>query len=143
MINLGDDVTIFHLWTVAAVLFGFQMAALAWRMNRELYAEKKRARTWIPWADHMIYLSIVILIGGVFIAPLVGDVSLRWTVWLFGLALVIFAATPPVIAGHYNLFRYDPDRIDRSRTTAQEKWALGVMWVAIGAYFIIGLVSLL
>ena len=66
MINLGDDVTIFHLWTVAAVVLGFQMAALAWRMNRELYAEKKRARTWIPWADRMIYVSMVILIGGVF-----------------------------------------------------------------------------
>ena len=143
MINPGDDVTIFHLWTVAAVVLGFQMAALAWRMNRELYAEKKRAWTWIPWADRMIYVSMIILIGGVFIAPLVGDVSLRWAVWLFGLALVIFAATPPVIAGHYNVFRYDPDRIDRPPTTTQEKWALGVVSVAIGAYFVIGLVLLL
>ena len=143
MTNLGDDVTIFHLWTVAAVVLGFQMAAIAWRVNRELYAEQKRARTWIPWADRMIYFSVLILIGGVFIAPLLGDVSLRWAVWLFGLALVIFAATPPVIAGHYNLYRYDPDRIGRPGTTTQEKWALGVVSLAIGAYILVGLVLFL
>lgn len=143
MISLGENVNIFHLWTVAAVLLGFQMAALAWRMNRELYVEKKRRRTWIPWADRMIYVSMIILIGGVFVAPLLGDISLRWATWLFGLALVIFAGTPPVIAGHYNLFRYDPNRTDRPLTTTQEKWALWIVLIAIVAYLVIGLILLL
>ena len=51
----------------------------------------------------------------------------------FGLALVIIAAAPPVIAGHYNLFQYDPGRVDRPPTTTQEKWPLRVVSVAIGA----------
>ena len=91
----------------------------------------------------MTYVTMVILIRGVFIGPLVGDISLRWAVWLFGLALVIIAAAPPVIAGHYNLFRYDPDRVDRPPTTTREKWPLRVVSVAIGAYFAIGLELLL
>lgn len=94
MIDLGVGLTIFHLWTVAAVVFGFQMAALAWRINREVYMEEKCRITWLPWADRMVYSSVLILIGGVFIAPFFGNVPLRWVVWLFGLALVIFAATP-------------------------------------------------
>ena len=136
--------------------------ALGYRTPGEVFSEGRVPQNeestvgrWSPEADVVSYagaagpslrlrLNSVQLTGSTsFIAPLVGDVSLRWAVWLFGLALVIFAATPPVIAGHYNLFRYDPDRIDRPSTTRQEKWALGVVSVAIGACFVIGLVLLL
>ena len=136
MIHLGDDVTIFHIWAVAAVLLGFQMAALAWRLNRELYKGEQKEITWIPWADRIIFASMLTLIGGVFIAPLLGNTSLEWAAWLFGLALVLFALTPVVIAGHYDLFRHNPNRNVQLPRTIQESWALGIVFVAIAGYFV-------
>ena len=44
VINLGDGLTIFHLWTVAAVVFGFQIAALAWRIPAEARRNWQQAR---------------------------------------------------------------------------------------------------
>ena len=51
------------------------------------------------------------------------------------------AATPPVIAGHYNLYRHSSE--GRDRTTTQEKWAFRVVSLAIGVYFLTGLALLL
>ena len=142
MIGLGDNLTIFHLWTVAAVLLGFQMAALAWRLNREVYMEERVGITWLTLADYMVYFSILMLVGGVFVAPIFGGVPFPWAVWLLGLSLVIFAATPPVIAGHYNLYPYKPRTRKprhRNRTTAQEKRAFCIVSVVVVVYFLAGL----
>lgn len=136
------ELSIFQLWTVAAVLFGFQLAALTWRLNRELDMASRHERIWIPYPDRMVYLSVLILVGGVFIAPFLGNLPLRWAVWLFGLALVIFAATPPVLAGHYDMYRYTAWVNGRPLVTPQEKKALFVVWLLIGAYFVAGLVLL-
>ena len=141
MIGLNDSLTVFHLWAVAAIVLGFQLTALAWRIKREIVMARRGELTWIPVADYMTYISALILVVGVFIAPFFGDVPLRWTVWLFGLALVIFAATPPVIAGHYNLYRNKNEC--RPRVTTQEKWALVIVALAVGAYVLAGLIFLL
>ena len=115
-------------------MLGFQMAALAWRLNRELYMAQKKEITWIPWADRIIFASMLILIGGVFIAPVVGNASLEWAAWLFGLALVLFTLTPLVIAGHYDLYRFDPDRDAQHPRTTQESWALVVVGLTTAGY---------
>ena len=140
---LMDSQNVYRLWTVGAVLLGFQMAALAWRLNREIYMRNRRERTWIPMADFMVYVSVLVLVVGVFIVPALYAVPSRWVAWLLGLALVIFAATPPVIAGHYDLYRPRCWPGGRPPVTTQEWWALGVVWTFIVAYIAAGLAVLL
>lgn len=140
---LVDSQNVYRLWTVGAVLLGFQMAALAWRLKRELRMMALCELTWLTWADRMVYLSVVVLVVGVFIAPVLGDVPSDWVAWLLGLALIIFAATPPVIAAHYELYGAPHRPSTRPPVTTQEKQALGVVWTFIVAYFAAGLVVLL
>ena len=125
--NLGS------LWTVAAVVFGFQAAA--WRINREVYMEKQGEPTWLTIADGMIYISVFFLVGGVFILPIFDAVNLSIVVWMFGLALIIFALSPIVLAGHYNLYRPRKERC-RLHLTTQEKWAFLVALLIIFVYLI-------
>lgn len=130
-----------EIWPAGAVLLGFQLTALGWRLNREIRMGELRRRTWITIADYLTYLSVIILVLGVFLLPpFLDDMHRGWVSWLFGLALIIFAATPPVIAGHYELF----SRKERSckYITAQERWALASALVVIATYFSLGLVWL-
>ena len=127
-----------ELWPAGAVLLGFQLAALGWRLNREIRMSERKRRTWITIADYMTYLSVIILVLGVFLLPpFLDDMHDGWVSWLFGLALIVFAVTPPVIAGHYELY----SRKERSYDyiTTQERWALVPALVVIAAYFTVGL----
>ena len=126
------------IWPAGAVLLGFQLAALAWRLNREIRMGESKRWTWVTMADYMTYASVIVLVLGVFLLPFFLEAMHDgWVSWLFGLALLIFAATPPVIAGHYELY----SRKERSYDyiTTQEWRAIATAAVAIATYFSVGL----
>ena len=109
-----QSIDLAQLWTVAVVLVGFEVAALAWRFNRELAMEADDQPTWLTFADLFVGLSVLVLVFGVFAAPLFGTLTTYWAVRLFGLSLVFFVSSAVVLAGHYNLYcelgvKYRPD----------------------------------
>ena len=114
-----------QLWTAAVVLAGFQIAALTWRIRREIEMENKGEETWVTSADGIVLASLFVLIGGVFCGPALDVVDDASAGKLFGCALVLFACSPIVLAGHYNLYcSWDKDR-PRDRMTKQEMAAIG------------------
>ena len=83
----------------------------------------------------MVYFSIVCLVTGVFILPILGVINLSMSVYLFGLALIIFALSPIVLAGHYNLY-LPRSESSRPHVTTQEKWAFLVSFLLTTLYLI-------
>ena len=124
-----DSINLPQLWTVAAMLGGFQVAALSWRINREVVMESMEERTWVTWADFFVALSFFVLVGGVFLSPLWG-VSTSIAVKLFGPTLTLFAPSVFILAGHYNLYgewevRYDSDNARLHATMAPARKGRG------------------
>jgi len=51
------------LIAVAAIIFGFGVAALTFRIQRETEMPDKGLPSWLPWADRLIITSIVLVAG--------------------------------------------------------------------------------
>ena len=138
-----ESLNISQIWTVAATLGGFQVVALAWRISREVYMEERNETTWLTLTDGFVALSFLVLIGGVFLAPMWG-VATTDVIKLLGLALVIFAPSVFVLAGHYNLYcdwgiEYDEDgdKLSRDRCTKQEGLVVVIAVMSIAVYGIL------
>ena len=129
------------LWTAAAVVAGFQMASFSWRLKREIDMEMANQETWLTLADLMNGISFLLLVGGVFAAPILGDLSVDTAARIFGLALAGFAASPFILAGHYNLYCSWRKTRPRPSVTAQELvatvFALGLI-SGYGGWWILG-----
>ena len=135
-----ESLSLSQIWTVAATLAGFQVVALAWRISREVYMEEKNETTWLTLTDGFVALSFLVLIGGVFLSPMWG-VPTTDAIKLLGLALVIFAPSVFVLAGHYNLYcdwgvEYDEDgdKLSRGRCTKQEGLVSIIAVMVISTY---------
>ena len=129
-----------QLWTVGAVLAGFQVAALTWRINREVSMETEDETTWVTLADGFVAASFLVLIIAVFLAPLSESTSTQMAAKWLGIALMLFTASPFVLAGHYNLYcSWDKNRC-RPRVTKQEGFAsvVSIILVGCGAWWILG-----
>ena len=158
---MTESITLAQLWTVAAVLAGFQVTAFSWRINRELYMEerdnadkgqeftsvreadgkRKSEPTWVTFADGFVAISFLLLIFGVFAAPLFGTTTTDLATRLFGFALVLFGSSALVLAGHYNLYcelgvKYHANgkRCRRGRVTTQEILAVVAAIILLGIY---------
>ena len=129
-----------QLWTAGAVLAGFQIAALTWRINREVSMEAEDETTWVTLADAFVAASFLILVVGVFLAPLSGSTSTQMAAKLLGTALMLFTASPFVLAAHYNLYCSWGKNDCRPRVTRQEWLVSGVstILIACGAWWILG-----
>lgn len=130
-----ESIELSHLWTAAAVVAGFQLAAFSWRLNRELNMEMLGYKTWLTVADILVVASFLLLVAGVFAAPVLSALPVDTAARLFGLAFVGFATSPMILAGHYNLYGPWRKRTPRPWVTSQE-------WVAIpvAAVFLVGYV---
>jgi|SRR5712664_453097 len=101
------------LWTVAAVLMGFQLTAFTWRLTRELSEQELRTQyhiepeqnvnRWFPPADYLNLISLMIVVGGVFLVPSLGLGSARSAEDALGLSAILFVGYPFAVLGHYNL----------------------------------------
>lgn len=134
-----ESIQLSQLWTAAAVLAGFQVTALTWRLNREVAMEAEDERTWATFPDGYVAASFLVVVAGVFAAPLSGAASTEMAAKLFGVAMLIFAASPFVLAGHYNLYCSWGKSVPRPHVTKQEWTAVGVttLLCAGGAWWIL------
>ena len=105
---------------------------MAWRINREVSMESEGEVTWLTVADGLVVLSFLVLIAGVFVAPLTEAISVKSSARMFGVALMLFAASPFVLAGHYDLYCSLGKRLPRPRVTKQEITTLGLLLLPLG-----------
>ena len=128
-----ESISLPQLWTAAAVLTGFQITALSWRIKRELAMEAKGERTWLTLADYLVGLSFLVLVFGVFAAPIFGTFTTDVAAKIFGIALILFTSSAFVLAGHYDLYCRWDKKLPRDRVTKQEGTAsvLSVIIVVI------------
>lgn len=95
------------IWVAAGVLLGFQVASFAVRVKREISVGQGGDVVWLPPADMLNLVSMVILVVGIFILPALtlnddGIVNMK----LFGLAMLLFVGYPFALAGHYGLYKW-------------------------------------
>ena len=88
-----------------------------------------------PTSDILNLISLVVLVGGVFVLPVLGFDDKRLLTYAFGLGMLLFVGYPFGLAGHYELynkkqrtFRYFP---------CQEKIAIAVITALAITYVII------
>ena len=122
------------LWTVASVLAGFQLAAVGFRINRELFMEARCETTWLTLADGLVGLSLLVLVFGVFAAPMFGTADANLAERLLGLSLVLFVSAGFVLVGHYNLYGSWGRNCSRDQVTKQECAAVVFALLMLGGY---------
>jgi heme O synthase-like polyprenyltransferase len=120
---MAESLTSFPFWTIATALFIAQLTGLVWRIRREVEMESLCERIWITASDYFVILSMVILIGGVFIAPIFGS-SLKYVVIALIFSIFFLAFAPIILIGHYRLLPFWRERGPRSLVTNQEKFIL-------------------
>lgn len=98
------DIKLEHIWTASAFLIALQIGAFTWRINREIKIGEKGGINWMPWADIINLLAVVVALLGVFILPLTGLKSFKIPKIALGLSIILFTGYPFALAGHYELF---------------------------------------
>lgn len=157
-------ITLQDAWTSAAVVLGLQMAALSWRLSRELVVGERRDDakstgacrrdatgrageenemsepdlTWLPPCDILNLLSSVVMVVGVFVLPLLGFVGERFALVAFGLSLVLFLGFAIALPAHYGL--YNPRTSRRMLYfPLQEKLAVVIATIGVAAYLVLAI----
>ncbi len=128
-------VGISELWTAAGVLLGFQVTSFLWRIAQEVDVASRDDICWLPPADLVNLAGMLVLVAGVFLAPIlaIGDESVPLRA--FGLAAVLFVGHCFALAGHYELFN---NRTKRSFIyfPFQEKVVVGLLGAIVALYFV-------
>ena len=134
--------TLGEIWTAAGVLIGFEFAVLSFRLNRELQVRAAGGPVWLPPADYLSLLSMLVAFIGVFVAPILGIGTLESVRLSFGLAIVLMAGWPLAIAGHYGLFFRAEQKAEREVWfPRQERLAFAVVVVALILYLVVAIAS--
>ena len=103
------------LWTTTGVILGFQVATFAWRMKRELDMELKGEVNWMPLASLVNIASMVVLVAGVFILPILGISGEALAFHAFAVAILLLLTHQLALIGHYELFRPPSEMKRRER----------------------------
>jgi hypothetical protein len=125
---------IYDVWVAAAVLIGFQLNAFTWRLSRELDLMRShpKGKNWLPLADYLNLLSMLVLILAVFVVPAhSGGVELAKSG--LALSLLLLLGYPFAIAGHYRLLRVHQPK-ERPYCSLQEFLAIGATLIAAGIF---------
>jgi hypothetical protein len=122
------DLRLSDIWTVAIILIGFQLAAFTWRVSREIAVAERGDINWLPPADIMNLVSMVLAIGGVFVLPIMGTKDPYVPRLAFVLSIALFAGYPFALAGHYDLYTKGPRSY--AYATRQEKIAVSITVIA-------------
>ena len=134
------ELEIGELWTAGGILLGFQLTSFHFRLSRELKFRDEGDTTWLPWADLISLVSMLIMAWCVFLLPILG-LGLEFAANAFGVSLVLFTAYPFALAGHYELFQLkDKDSRKGGHCPFEEKVVLVVAVVVLilyeAAYFL-------
>ncbi len=131
-----DAVQLQHIWTPAAALAGFQIAAVTWRIKREIEMEARDELTWITVSDCIMVLSFLLVVVGVFLVPIAHSDFEQLAAGMFATAFVLFATTPFVLFGHYNLYPLGNRERPRTWMTKQEMVVLVIAGPVVTASLI-------
>jgi cytochrome b561 len=98
------EIQMAQVWESASVVLALQAMTIGWRINRESQLSEKGEPTWMPVADIVNLIAILLSVLGVFVAPVLGLASGRFTARVFGLVLILTVGHVFALAGHYELF---------------------------------------
>ena len=121
------------VWAAAGVLAGLQITAFTLRITREVTVGGRGDKTWLPLADVLNLLSLLITMLGVFVAPIVAVGGSTFPVKAFGASVILLAGYPFALAGHYDMYNI---RTSRSMVYCppQERAVLVIVIAVLGAY---------
>jgi len=124
------------LWTAGGVLLGFQVTSFSWRISEEAKVGDKGDYTWIPPADILNLIAMLVATLGIFVLPVVGLVDVAFVKASFALSTLLFVGHSFAIAGHYELFN---PRTRRSFKyfPLQEKCVVLIVALVVIVYFIL------
>jgi hypothetical protein len=130
------QVNLNEIWTGAAVLMGFQLAAFVWRLNRETEVQKMHADNWnwMPPADYLSLASMLVTVFGVFVLPISGVIDPSAAQVLFGLSAILFAGYQLALLGHYKLLFHGPVRLPGQYCTIDEALIIFLTLMVCGIY---------
>jgi hypothetical protein len=133
------SLTLADVWSAAAVLLGFQLAAFTWRLQRELKMAAAGEITWLPLADMVNLVAFVVVAGGVFVLPILGVSDRALPRNALGLGVLLLAFYPFALLGHYELYwPYSRSR-QRSWCPYQERIVLVGAAVAVITYILVAI----
>jgi FtsH-binding integral membrane protein len=98
------SVNISELWQAAGILLGLQAASFSWRIQQEAAVAKKGDITWLPPADYLNLLAMLVSLLGVFLLPAVGLADQKFAQMAFGMVALLFVGHSIALAAHYELF---------------------------------------
>ena len=129
---------------------GFSVTAFIFRIGREAKKRDERFLYWLPPADFLLLGSLAVTLIGVFVLPILGA-GLSFALYALGLSLVLLAAYPFALAGHYEILfgqppkEEDDDGVEGSQasdkvlrkdvdeqTNPRPQQETNVLWVTLG-----------
>ena len=133
------DIQLSDIWTAAGVLIGFQVTSFAWRVSREVEIGENSDLTWLPPADILNLISLLIASIGVFALPISGLADLNIIKLSFGLAVLLFVRYAFALAGHYDMYN---NRTRRSKLyfPFQERIVIIIVTILAIAYIILAVI---
>ncbi|MGH7410020.1 MAG: hypothetical protein ACREJ6_03010, partial [Candidatus Methylomirabilis sp.] len=75
MTDLPSPIEAKDLWTAGGILLGFQITAFSWRVAEESKVAAKDGIVWLPPADYLNLLAMLVTVIGVFVAPVFDLIS--------------------------------------------------------------------
>ncbi len=123
-----------------------QFGGFTWRLKRELERrEGSEGRVWIPPADFLNLLALIVVVVGAFLWPILDlPCGVEVARNAFGLGLILLVGYPFALAGHYGLLRPRGRPIDgweQHWLTPAEWTAIVIVLVAAAAYLVAIVVS--
>jgi hypothetical protein len=127
------DIQLASIWVATGVLLGFQVSFIRWRIEREVHVGGRGDLTWLPLADWVNLISMIVAAVGTFILPILKLVDINFAINAFAVALILFIGYPFALAGHYDMFNPNTKRSFK-RYTFQEIIAIVIILILAIAY---------
>jgi hypothetical protein len=124
LLNQGDFIA------VAAILLGFGLTAIMFRVQREIYVrEVNKEENWIAWADFLIFASILLVLS-LIVIPLLVFSCQTYASAASTAAFILQAGYIPAILAHYRIEIGKSRNVEgrsRDRGEPAEKW---IVWAS-------------
>lgn len=91
--------------TAGGVLLGFQVTSFGWRIAEESKVARQGDITWLPPADLLNIVAMIVTGLGVFVLPALGVIDVAIIKIMFGLGAILFVGHSISMAGHYELWQ--------------------------------------